>query len=277
MEDFEYSEKLKPIIDEGISLAFKVLPNLALAIITLLVGLWLISLTIRLITRLMKKRNVDPSLQPFLRSLINIGLKTLLLISVAGMVGIKTTSFVAVLGAAGLAVGLALQGSLANFAGGALIIMFRPFKVGDVIEAQGFTGSVESISIFTTHLLTVDNKSVIIPNGPLANGSIVNYTEKELRRVDVNVGIGYNADIKTARGIALQLMQENELVLQDPAPAVAILGLGDSSVDLQLRAWAKTTDYWTVKDALLEGIKYAYDQHSIEIPFPQMQIHNPAK
>lgn len=155
--------------------------------------------------------------------------------------------------------------------------MFRPFKVGDVIEAQGFTGSVESISIFTTHLLTVDNKSVIIPNGPLANGSIVNYTEKELRRVDVNVGIGYNADIKTARGIALQLMQENELVLQDPAPAVAILGLGDSSVDLQLRAWAKTTDYWTVKDALLEGIKYAYDQHSIEIPFPQMQIHNPAK
>lgn len=244
-----------------------------LAIITLLIGWWVIGRIANGILAVMEKRNIDKSLHGFVGNLIAIGLKVLLIISVAGMIGVETTSFIAVIGAAALAVGFALQGSLANFAGGVLILFLRPFKVGEYIEAQGIGGTVDSIQIFHTVLKTPDNKTVVVPNGSLSNGNIINYSRQPTRRVDVNIGIDYGDDIKKAREILLRLAHADERVLKDPEPAVRLTGLGESSVDLSLRMWTKTDDFWGVMWDITELAKETFDQEGITIPFPQRTVH----
>ncbi|TVP88970.1 MAG: mechanosensitive ion channel family protein [Pseudomonadaceae bacterium] len=244
-----------------------------LAIITLLIGWWVIGRISNGILVVMEKRNIDKSLHGFAGNLVGMGLKILLIISVAGMIGVETTSFIAVIGAAGLAIGFALQGSLANFAGGVLILFLRPFKVGEYIEAQGIGGTVDSIQIFHTVLKSPDNKTVVVPNGSLSNGNIINYSRQPTRRVDVNIGIDYGDDIKKAREILLRLAAADDRVLKDPEAAVRLTGLGDSSVDLSLRMWTKTEDFWGVMWDITELAKETFDQEGITIPFPQRTVH----
>ena len=247
--------------------------NILLAIVTLVVGLWIIGWIVRITKKGMEARNMDVTLKTFLGDLISVLLKAVLFISVAGILGIQTTSFVAILGAAGLAVGLALQGSLGNFAGGVLILIFKPFKVGDLIESQGYIGHVTALNIFVTTLKTPDNKTVILPNGPLSNGSITNYSTLDVLRVDLIVGIGYGENIQTARDVIMEVMLNDPKVLKDPAPSVSVNDLGDSSVNLAVRPYSTVVDYWDVYFGTLEKAKNALDKAGIEIPFPQRVVH----
>lgn len=248
-------------------------PRAVGAILVLIIGLWIIGRVVRVSDRMMNKRGMDASLIPFLRSMTSILLKAVLVISVAGMVGIETTSFVAILGAAGLAVGLALQGTLQNFAGGVLILVFKPYKVGDLIETQGHLGAVKEIQIFVTVMLTPENKTVIIPNGAISNGDITNYTLEGKIRVDLVMGISYESDIKKARNVLMAVMQEHPKVLKDPAPFVGVVELADSSVNLAVRPYAKPEDYWDVYFDIYESGKEALDGANITIPFPQVDVH----
>jgi len=248
-------------------------PQLVLAIVVLVVGFWIIKRVIGLMDRALTKKDVEPTLKSFLDSLLSVILKALLLISVASMVGIQTTSFIAVLGAAGLAIGLALQGSLSNFAGGVLLLLFKPYKIGDVIETQGHTGTVNSIQIFTTVLKTPDNKTIIIPNGPVANGSIVNYSTEATRRCDMVFGIGYDDDIDKAKGILQGLIDADSRVLKDPAYALLLSELADSSVNFTLRLWVNAADYWGVYFDMQESVKKAFDAQGVSIPYPQQDVH----
>lgn len=260
-------------VEKAIELGIEYGPKVVLALITLIVGLWVIGGVTNVTRKVMDHRKMDATLTPFLVSLLNWGLRALLFISVASMIGIETTSFVAVLGAAGLAVGLALQGSLANFAGGALILMFRPYKVGDLIEAQGHLGVVQEIQIFTTIILTPQNRRVIVPNGPLSNGSIINYSAEGWVRVDLLVGIAYEADIDEAKKVLLDAMEAHELVLAEPAPFVGVNDLGDSSVNLAVRPHCHPDHFWDVYFGITEVAKKTLDAHSISIPFPQRDVH----
>lgn len=264
---------LQQLYDGSIDFIWKVGPNLLLALVVLIIGFWVIKLVTKGVKKGMDKAKIEESLKRFLLSLISIALKALLLISVASMLGIATTSFVAVLGAAGLAVGLSLQGSLSNFAGGVLIILFKPFKVGDVIDAQGHIGSVDSIQVFNTVLKTPDNKTIIIPNGSLSNGSITNYTMEDRRRVDMTFGIGYGDDLKKAKQVLLDLIKADKRILEDPEPFVAVSELADSSVNFVIRVWAKTSDYWGIYFDMLENVKLEFDKQGISIPFPQNDVH----
>jgi small conductance mechanosensitive channel len=267
----------RELLDEykgkAIELALGYLPNLALALVTLIVGLWLIGVITRGVRKGARKRGMDKTLTPFVSSLTNWGLKAVLLISVAAMIGVQTTSFVAVLGAAGLAVGLALQGSLANFAGGVLILLFRPFKVGDLIEAQGQLGTVQEIQIFTTTLLTPQNRRAVVPNGPLSNGNIVNYSAEGQLRVDLVVGVAYGADIDKAKQVLLDMLKSDARVLAEPAPVVEVVELADSSVNFAVRPFTKVPDYWGVYFSCLANAKKALDKAGISIPFPQRDVH----
>ena len=247
--------------------------HIVFALITLAIGWWLIGRIVSSLGHFMDKRHADPMVTGFLSSLLNALLRVLLLLSVAGMVGIETTSFIALIGAAGLAVGLALQGSLANFAGGVLILFLRPFRAGDYIEAQGTAGTVESIMIFHTILRTADNKVIILPNGSLSNGAITNYSRKPTRRVDINVGIDYTDDIKKARSVLLGLAAADQRVLKDPAAVVYLTSLGDNSVNLSLRMWTNSADYWGVFFELQEQMKEAFDREGLSFPFPQRTVH----
>lgn len=242
-----------------------------LAVITLAIGWWLINSLTHKVGRLLAMRNADQALQGFISNLANIILKVLLIVSVASMIGVETTSFVAAIGAAGLAIGLALQGSLANFAGGVLILLFRPFRIGDWIEAQGVSGTVDSIQIFHTVLRTGDNKTVIVPNGNLSNGIITNYNRQATRKVVFDVGVDYEADLQKAREVLLELAKD-ERVLTDPAPEVVISTLGDSSITVSLRAWVKTADYWSVMFMFNEMSRDRLKAAGIDIPFPQRVI-----
>lgn len=244
-----------------------------LAIITLIIGLWIVGAITGVFKKALKKGNTDESLQGFLAGLVNVMLKILLFISVASMVGIETTSFVAVLGAASFAVGLALQGSLANFAGGVMLLIFKPFKVGDVIEGAGEVGGVKKIDILHTTLTTPDNKVIIIPNGPLANSNITNYSTMDTRRVDFAVGISYDADVKQAREVILNIFKNDERVLKDPAPVVFLTELADNSLNLSVRVWVNAADYWPVFFSDLEAIKEELDKAGIGIPYPQRDVH----
>jgi small conductance mechanosensitive channel len=269
---------LKNISEKLIELAFDKGPSIVLALITLALGWWGINLLTKFFKKAMTKSNSDISqLTHFFGKFINLALKILLLVSVASMLGVETTSFLTVLGAAGLAIGLALQGSLANFAGGILIIFFKPFKVGDYVETSGGTGTVSRIDLLHTVLNTPDNKVIIVPNGQLSNNSVTNYSMKEIRRLDFNIGVSYNANIKQAREIILQIFQEEQRVLKDPAPVVFLTSLDDSSVNLSTRVWVNTSDYWPVSFEYLEKIKAELDKNNIEIPFPQRDIHIKSK
>ncbi len=266
-------------VDELVKLSEAWLPvvleysgKLTLAVITLLIGWWLISRLTSSIGRLLEARKVDRALSSFIGSLVSIVLRILLLISVASMIGVETTSFIAMIGAAGLAIGLALQGSLANFAGGVLIMLFRPFRAGDWIEAQGVSGSVDSIQIFHTTLKTADNKVVIVPNGSLSNGHITNYSREPRRRADINIGIDYSSDIRKAREVLLEIAQDPRVHL-DPAPVVFVTGLGESAVNLSLRVWVATGDFWPVTFAFTEQAKERLTEAGIGIPFPQRVVH----
>ncbi|MEE4382207.1 MAG: mechanosensitive ion channel domain-containing protein [Pseudomonadales bacterium] len=248
-------------------------PKLVLAILTLIIGLWIINRIVGLAKRTMEARKVEPTLARFLTSLSSVGLKLLLLISVAGMVGIQTTSFIAVLGAAGLAIGLALQGSLANFAGGVLILLFKPFRVGHVIDTGGALGTVDEIGILNTILKTFDNKTIIIPNGNLANNQIVNMSLEENRRVDWVFGVGYDDDLKKVKEVLQGLLDAEERILKDPATTIALNEFGESSINFVVRAWTKAGDLWPVYWDMNEKVKAAFDEHGISIPFPQRDVH----
>ena len=265
--------QLDSLAGQGYEMILDYAPKLALAIITLLIGLWVIGLVGKLLKVSMEKSKVDPTLVPFISSLVGWILKLLLFISVASMIGIATTSFIAVLGAAGLAIGLALQGSLANFAGGVLIMIFKPYRVGDLIEAQGQLGTVKEVQIFNTILVNFESKQIIIPNGLMSNGTITNYSVEGLIRVDLTVGISYDADVEKAKSVLLDVMNNHSLVVNEPAPFVGVNGFGDSSVDLVVRPHCKPEDYWGVYFDINEQIKIALDSNNIAIPFPQRDVH----
>ncbi|MAD98195.1 MAG: mechanosensitive ion channel protein [Flavobacteriaceae bacterium] len=262
----QYLQKLQDLIVEYS-------PKVITALILLIVGLFAIKFFVSTTRKVMTKREVDITLQKFLLNLLNWGLKILLFILVVSKLGIETTSFAAIIAAAGLAVGLALQGSLSNFAGGVLIMIFRPFKIGDFIEAQGETGVVKEISIFTTNLIGLSNKEIIIPNGSLSNGNIVNYSSTGTRRVDFTFGVSYDADIKQTKEVLHSVLKSNEKILEEPAPTIAVVELADSSVNFAVRPWVNTADYWDVYFDIMEKTKIALDKAGIEIPYPhQVEI-----
>ena len=227
----------------------------------------------RIIIKLMKKSNVDETLISFVGSVTYVTLMAFIIIAALGKLGMQTASFVAILGAAGLAIGLALQGSLANFASGVLIIIFKPIKVGDYVEGGGVSGVVEEIGIFTTEMVSVDNKKIIVPNVKITGDNIINYSAKETRRVDILVGISYKDDIDKVKLVLERILSEEDRVLQEPIHTIAVAELGASSVNLTVRSWVKTADYWDVYFALQEKIKKRFDMEGISIPFPQQDVN----
>jgi len=243
------------------------------AIATLVIGIWIAKLLSKSLGKVLNKREVDPTLVKFLVSLAKIGLVTFVIISAAAQVGIQTASFVAIIGAAGLAIGFALQGSLSNLAAGVMLIIFKPVKVGDYIEGGGAAGNVESVGIFITTLLTPDNKVVYIPNSTLTGGNITNYSAKDTRRVDMVFGIGYSDDIDKAKKVINEVLNADARVLKDPAPQIVVSELADSSVNFNVRPWVKTADYWGLYFDTTETIKKKFDEQNISIPFPQRDVH----
>ena len=260
--------KLQNWIDTGYDLILVYGPKLLMAIIIWFLGLWIIKMIRKGISKGLEKGNYDVSLKKFLLNLINWALKIILIVVVLGTLGIETTSFAAILAAAGLAVGLALQGSLSNFAGGVLIMVFKPMKIGDLIEAQGQIGVVKEIEIFTTRLIGLSNKEIIIPNGALSNGNIINYTTQGTRRVDLVFGVSYDSDIKKTKEILMQQLTSHPKVLKEPEPTVNVMELADSSVNFAVRPWCNSEDYWTVYFEITESSKEALDAAGIEIPYP---------
>ena len=249
-------------------------PKLIGAIVTLIVGMWVISIIRNVLSKRFEKRNVDPSLRGFLNSIIGIGLKLMLWIAVIGMMGVQMTSFIAILGALGLAVGMALSGTLQNFAGGVMILLFKPFKAGDFINAQGHSGVVNEIQIFNTILKTPDNKTIIIPNGGLSTGSMTNFSTEAKRRVDFTFGIAYGDDVDKAKKVLMDLIKADKRIINDPAePFIAVSELADSSVNLVVRVWAEAKDYWGIYFDLTEKVYKTFDKEGLNIPFPQMDVH----
>ena len=269
---------MEKYLEKGEALLMEYGPNIIIALLILFIGLFVIKITIKLTKKVMIKANVDATLQKFLGDLFGWALKILLIVTVIGQLGVQSTSFVAIIGAAGLAVGLALQGSLSNFAGGALIMMFKPFKVGDLIEAQGELGVVKEIQIFTTQINTPENKLVIIPNGSLSNGNIVNYSAEGKIRVDLTFGVSYDADIKQTKDVLMNVLTSNPKVLKDPSPTVNVSELADSSVNFAVRPWANPEEYWDVYFETTENVKIELDKAGIEIPYPhQVEIRRNIK
>lgn len=267
VEKFEHYMTL--IGEMGLTLGSKLL----VALIVFMVGSWIISRIMKLFDIAMTAKKVEITLHQFLMSIVGIMFKAILIIIVASMIGVETASLIAVLGAAGLAVGLALQGSLANFAGGILILFFKPFKAGDVIEAQGYVGKVQEIQIFNTIVLTLDNQRVIIPNGLLSNGCVKNLFIENTRRVDMTFGISYDDDILKAKAILQTVMDKDERVLKEPGVDIFVSAHADSSVNFVVRPWVNSEDYWPVYFGTMEAVKIAFDQEGITIPYPQRDVH----
>jgi small conductance mechanosensitive channel len=247
--------------------------NIVIALLIFYVGRIAISLIVRGLRKLMQKQEVDKTLETFVCNLVRVVLLVVVIIAAISALGIETTSFIAIFGAAGLAVGLALQGSLSNFAAGVLIVLFRPYRVGDFVEAAGISGTVEQVQILTTVLTTPDNKQIIVPNSQIMNSIITNYSAKETRRVDMVVGVSYSDDLDRVRKMLEELVAADERILADPACKIAVSELADSSVNFILRPWVNAADYWGVKFELTEAIKKRFDQEGISIPFPQRDVH----
>ena len=266
-------QNLQHYTDMVVSLVVQYGPKLTLAITTYIVGAWLIKKLVVFVDRGLEKSKTDVSLRGFLKSLITVGLKLLLIISVVTMLGVETTSLIAILGAAGLAVGLALQGSLSNFAGGVLILFFKPFEVGDYIRTNDYEGTVEEIQIFTTILRTLDNRRIIIPNGILSNEILTNVYKNGKIRVEHKFGIGYGDDIDKAREVILDVVKKTDGVLSDPTPVVHVSGHGDNAVELTLWTWVHNDNHWGVYFGLYEDVKKAFDANGITIPYPQRDVH----
>ena len=248
-------------------------PKVIGALAVLIIGLWVIKLITKGFGQMTRKKDMDPSLQGFLKSIISVILKILLFISVMGMVGIEATSFIAIVGAFGLAVGLAMQGTLQNFAGGVMILLFKPYKSGDFIDGAGHMGTVKEIKIFTTTLNTPDNKLIIIPNAQLSNSSLTNFSAMETRRVDFTFGIGYGDDYDKAKKVLLDLISADDRIMEDPEPFIALKELGDSSVNIVVRVWAKGADYWGIFFDMNENVYKTFSKEGLNIPFPQMDVH----
>jgi small conductance mechanosensitive channel len=262
-------------IDPAVLTEFAITYGLKLlaALATLAIGLYIVKMIINVMARMMERNDTDPSLRGFVSSLVSILLKVMVYITALGMLGVEMTSFVAIMGAAGLAVGLALSGTLQNFAGGVMILLFKPYKVGDVIEAQGYTGAVKEIQIFVTILTTPDNKTVLIPNGPLATSALINYSTQPTRRVDWTIGIAYGDDLDKAYEVINKLIAADERILKDPEPFVALSALADSSVNIVVRAWVNAPDYWSVFFKMNEEVYRTFGKEGLSIPFPQMDVH----
>ncbi|WP_340105240.1 mechanosensitive ion channel family protein [Rhodohalobacter sp. 8-1] len=247
--------------------------NLVWAILTLVIGLWAVKIVVRGFRKGLDKGETEETLKTFLASIISIFLKVMVYITALGMLGVEMTSFIAILGAAGLAVGLALSGALQNFAGGVMILLFKPFKAGHYIEAQGHSGTVREIQIFSTILKTPDNKTILIPNGKLANDSMINYSVEEKRRVEWTVGIGYGDDIDKAYDVIERLLSEDDRILNDPEPFMALRELADSSVNIVVRAWVNAGDFWPVNFRLNEQVYRTFEDEGLNIPYPQHDVH----
>ncbi|WP_154855271.1 mechanosensitive ion channel family protein [Cyclobacterium xiamenense] len=262
------------LLENIVPLLLTAVKSILIALLVYFIGKWVINFTLRATDRIFIKYEVEPSLASFLNSFLKGLLYIVLILAVLSTLGVEVTAFIAVLGAAGLAVGLALQGSLANFAGGILILIFKPFKVGDTIEAQGTLGSVEKIAILYTTVRNFDNKVVTIPNGALANNSIVNFSIKPTRRIDMAVGVAYGTDLKKTRQVILDTLKKDERIHGDPAPAVYFTNFGDNSLDLTVRCWANADDLWPVFWDNMEAIKESLEANAIEVPFPQRDVHH---
>jgi small conductance mechanosensitive channel len=260
-------------IEEINQFALKIGTNLAISIAILVIGFWLAKFATRSTKKILTKGGFDVGLVSFLSSLVGTILKVLIFVTSISQLGVQMTSFVALLGAAGLAIGMAFSGTLSNFAGGVMILVFKPFKIGEFINAQGEQGSVKEIQIFNTYLTTPDNKIIILPNGPLANGNIINFTRADQRRVDFTFGIAYGDNLKVAKEVLLQFIKDDERILTDPEPFLGLGALGASSVDITVRVWAKVDDYWPVFFALNERVYNEFGEHGLNIPFPQMDVH----
>ncbi len=273
MTELQNSEYVQELISKGIDLGIEAGKSIIIAAIIYFVGKALISLINRMLGSMMERRKVDPTIQTFLTSLVNIVLLTLLVISVVGALGVNTTSFAALLASAGVAVGMALSGNLQNLAGGIVILLFRPFKVGDYIEAQGVGGTVSEIQIFHTILTTPDNKKLFLPNGALSSGNITNFSREPLRRVDFSVSIEYGEDTDKVRQVLLELLTADERILRTPAPFVALGALAASGVNMTVRVWVNSADYWDVFFQTNEAIYKEFNKRGIKFPFPQLTIH----
>ena len=260
---------LAKMIDLGISVGSKIL----LAIVVFLVGRWIVRRLNKLLAKILEKRHVEASLSTFVKSLVNITLTLLLIIVVIGVLGIETSSFIALFASAGVAIGMALSGTLQNFAGGVMILLFKPFKVGDTIEAQGQSGTVREIQIFNTILATPDNKIIIIPNGGLSTGLMKNYSREATRRVDWEFGIAYGDDYTKAKAVIARLLDADGRVLKDPAYFIALTSLGESSVNIVVRAWVNAGDYWGVYFDMNEKVYKTFAEETLNIPFPQLDVH----
>jgi small conductance mechanosensitive channel len=267
------SSKMSAVVEQVEVLGAEYGLKIISAILILIVGMWVAKRVKSFVVKLMEKRNVDPTLISFSSSLLLIALQIFVIVAALEKLNIKTTSFVAILGAAGLAVGLALQGSLSNFASGVLMIIFKPFKLGDFVEAGGATGAVADINIFTTVINTPDNKKTIVPNSSVMGGNIINYSANDTRRVDLSAGISYSDDIDKARSAINAVLAEIPEILETPAPDILVSEMADSSVNFAVRPWCKPADYWAVYFGVTEAIKKKFDEEGISIPFPQQDVH----
>ncbi|MEO1246041.1 MAG: mechanosensitive ion channel domain-containing protein [Pseudomonadota bacterium] len=263
------AELLELVQREGTEFAI----NLVTAILIFYIGKWIVGLLVRALRKLMDKNDVDATLSSFVGNLVRMSLLVFVIIAAITALGVPSAQFVAVVGAAGLAVGLALQGSLSNFAAGVLIVLFRPYKVGDFVEAAGISGSIEQVQILTTVLKTPDNKKIIVPNGQIMDSIITNYSANDMRRVDMVVGVSYDDDLDKVRKTLEELVAAEDRILAEPACTIAVSELGDSSVNFVLRPWVKTADYWGVHFDMTEAIKKRFDQEDISFPFPQQDVH----
>ena len=263
--EFSWEDVLSKLQDWGISLA--------LAVAVLIIGFFLAKRITKLVGRGLDQKGFDESLKKFLKSMVSITLRILVVITALGQLGVEMTSFIALIGAAGLAIGMAFSGTLGNLAGGVMILVFRPYKVGDYIKAQGEEGTVDEIQIFNTIILTLDNKTIIVPNGAMANGNITNFTMQKNRRVDFVVGIGYGDDYAKAKGVLERFISEDERIMSDPAPFIGLGELADSSVNITVRVWVKKEDYWGVHFLMNEKIYDLFGQEGLNIPYPQMDVH----
>ncbi|REC47022.1 mechanosensitive ion channel family protein [Chryseobacterium pennipullorum] len=262
------------LIASAISWAPRIFTAVVSAILIYLIGSWIIRMIKKLVEKAFRKRNMEPSLQLFLLNIINWGLNILLFIVVVTQLGVQTSAFVAMIGAAGLAVGLALQGSLTNFAGGILILLLKPFKIGDFISTNnGVSGTVQAIDIFHTKLITPQNQLIVIPNGVVSNNSITNFTHLGTRRTWIDIGVSYDADLKQAKDILMNVIKSNEYAFTDPAPQVVVTELGDSAVNLSIRVTTSNENFWKMNEELIINCKEALDKAGIEIPFPQRDLH----
>jgi small conductance mechanosensitive channel len=274
MTELNKAEYIQELITKGLNFCVESGKSIIIAILIYIVGKALIMLANRMLQKMLNRKHIDPTIQTFLKSLANILLMVLLIISVVSALGINTTSFAALLASAGVAVGMALSGNLQNLAGGIVVLLFRPFKVGDYIEAQGVGGSVQEIQIFHTILNTPDNKKIYLPNGSLSSGNIVNYSKEPTRRVDFTICIDYGESIDKVRAVLKEIITNDQRVLTTPEPVIALNALADSSVNIALRVWVKSEDYWAVYWETNEKIYNEFNSRGINFPFPQLTVHN---